>query len=216
MNDYEALLDKTTLLKGLGKEEIKNHLKKGRFKIVTYKKNTVIHLEKEYCNKLEIILVGRVVVEHLDESGGLLTIAEFYSDDLLGGNLLFLKNPRYPMTITSQKFSIILEIKKELLIELFSTHPSFLHLYLEDVSEHASILGYKIKQYVNKSIRENLLSYLNLESQKQGTKKIKLNMTKKALSEKMGVQRTSLSRELAKMKNDGLIAYDTKTITILN
>ena len=42
-----------------------------------------------------------------------------------------------------------------------------------------------------------------------------LNTTKKALAEKFGVQRTSLSRELAKMKKDGLIDYDVKTITLL-
>ena len=40
-------------------------------------------------------------------------------------------------------------------------------------------------------------------------------MTKKVLADKIGVQRTSLSRELSKMKNDGLIDFDSESITIL-
>jgi DNA-binding transcriptional regulator LsrR (DeoR family) len=40
-------------------------------------------------------------------------------------------------------------------------------------------------------------------------------MTKKALADKIGVQRTSLSRELSKMKKDGLIECDSESITIL-
>ena len=59
------------------------------------------------------------------------------------------------------------------------------------------------------------MNYLNYESKKQNSNHIKLNITKKALAEKIGVQRTSLSRELAKMRKDGLIQFDSDTITLL-
>ena len=41
-----------------------------------------------------------------------------------------------------------------------------------------------------------------------------LTVSKKSLAEIIGVQRTSLSRKLQKMKRDGLIEYDTKSISI--
>jgi len=41
-------------------------------------------------------------------------------------------------------------------------------------------------------------------------------MTKKALAERMGVQRTSLSREFARMKQEKLLSFDGDTITVLN
>jgi CRP-like cAMP-binding protein len=49
----------------------------------------------------------------------------------------------------------------------------------------------------------------------QNSNRIQLGITKKALAERIGVQRTSLSRELAKMKADGLIDFDDKTISLL-
>jgi len=39
-------------------------------------------------------------------------------------------------------------------------------------------------------------------------------MSKKALAEKIGIQRSSLSRELNKMRKDGLIDFNSKYITI--
>ena len=215
MNQNLKLLQDATLLKGLQPEDIQAYVNEGSFRLVTYKKNTILHFEGEPCTSLEIILSGKVAVERIDQSGGLLAIAEFYSDDILGGNLLFSRNPCYPMTITAQQPSVIVGIKKDLLFEMFCKNPSFLRTYLEYVSDHAFILGDKIKHYVNRTIRESVLSFLNFESKKQGTNHIQLNMTKKALAEKIGVQRTSLSRELAKMKNDGLILFDTNSITIL-
>ena len=215
MNQNFKLLQDATLLKELQPEDIQAYVNEGRFRLVTYKKNTVIHLEGEPCTSLEIILSGKVAVERIDQSGGLLAIAEFYSDDILGGNLLFSRNPCFPMTITAQQPSVIVEIKKDLLFEMFCNNPSFLRMYLEYVSDHAFILGDKIKHYVNKTIRESLMSFLKLESKRQNSNHVRLNMTKKALAEKIGVQRTSLSRELTKMKNDGLILFDADSITLI-
>lgn len=215
MNQNLKLLQDATLLKELQPEDMQAYVNEGRFRLVSYRKNTVIHFEGEPCTSLEIILSGKVAVERIDQSGGLLAIAEFYSNDILGGNLLFSRNPYYPMTITAQQPCVIVGIKKNLLFEMFCNNPSFLRMYLEYVSDHAFILGDKIKHYVNKTIRESLMYFLKFESKRQNSNHIRLNMTKKALAEKIGVQRTSLSRELAKMKNDGLISFDADSITLI-
>ena len=214
MNKYIDAIKNTTLMKSLSHEDIENHLNSGKFKVVSYNKNSVVHFESEHCLELEVILSGRVAVDRIDESGNLLTISEFYSDDILGGNLLFSKNPYYPMTVTTKLPSEILQINKDLLFELFFKNSDFLRTYLEFISDHAFILGDKIKHYVNKTIRESIMSFLNYECKIQNSKKINLSITKKSLAEKIGIQRTSLSRELAKMKKDKLIDFDSESITI--
>ena len=215
MNKNIDLIKSTVLTKFLSDEDILTNLESGKFKVTSYKKSSVVHFDGETCSKLEIILSGKVVVDRIGESGDLLTISEFYNDDILGGNLLFSKNPYYPMTISTQLPTNILEIEREVLFELLCNNPIFLRTYLELTSDRAFILGDKIKHYINKTIRESIMSYLNYESKKQNSNHIKLNTTKKALAEKIGVQRTSLSRELAKMREDGLILFDTDSITLL-
>ena len=215
MNLYQNLIENTTLLSTLSPEKIAFYLANGTFKVQTYAKNSIVHFEGDHCFKMELILSGKVVLVRIDESGNLLSIAEFYKDDILGGNLLFSKNPYYPMTTTTLEKTIILEIEKNLLFTLLSESPIFLSAYLEFVADHTILLGDKIKHYVNKTIRECVLEFLEYESKHQKSNKIILNMTKQTLADKIGVQRTSLSRELSKMRNDGLIKYDRKSITIL-
>lgn len=216
MKKYLEQMKKIDLIKSISLQDIELYLAEGSWKVSQYEKNNIVHFVGEACSKLEIIIFGEVVIERIDESGNLMTITEFFSGDILGGNLMFSKKPYYPMTVTAKKSTLILEIDKEHLFQLFSTNHEFLKNYLEYVADNTVILGNRIKHYVNRTIRESVISYLNYEHKKQNTNIIKINMTKKALAERIGVQRTSLSRELAKMRDDGLIKFDSKFIEIID
>ena len=216
MIKYLELIRQIDLIKSIEPQEIDLYLTEGSCKITQYGKNNIVHFVGEVCSKLEIILSGKVVIERIDESGNLMTIAEFFNGDVLGGNLMFSKNPYYPMTVTAKEATLILEINKDRLFSLFSDNHEFLKSYLEYVADHTVILGDRIKHYVNRTIRESLISYLDYECKKQNSNIIKLSMTKKALAERIGVQRTSLSRELAKMREDGLIEFTPVSISLLH
>ena len=216
MKKYSSLIKTIDLLNSMDPQDIDSYLMEGSWKITQYEKNNIVHFVGDVCPHLEIILSGKVVIERIDESGNLMTIAEFFNGDILGGNLMFSKNPYYPMNVTTKDTTLILEINKDRLFRLFSDNQEFLSSYLEYVSDHTVILGDRIKYYVNRTIRESILSYLNYECKKQDSNMIRLSMTKKALAERIGVQRTSLSRELAKMRADGLIRYDSESIEIVD
>lgn len=186
------------------------------FKKLSYTKGEIIHIEGDECKNIEIILRGHVIIERIDFSGNLMTVAEFYADEILGGNLIFSKNPYYPMTVTAKTNVSIIAISKSLIFELCSENKEFLKVFLEHISDNTLVLGNKIKHYVNRSIRESLISFLKAEYKIQNTNRILLKISKKALAEKIGVQRTSISRELQKMKNDGLIEFDKNSITVID
>lgn len=76
------LIRKITLLDSLSDIDIRANLSDGTFKIVSFKKNSVIHFDGDLCSKLEITLSGKVVVDRINESGDLLTISEFYCNDI--------------------------------------------------------------------------------------------------------------------------------------
>lgn len=198
----------------LPEEEYKQALHTGDIRVRSYPRGSLVHLEGELCDKLEVILSGQAVVERIDENGGLLRIAVFEQDTLLGGNLLFSENPHYPMTVTAQLPLQVLEIPRETLFGFLSRHPAFLRAYLQKVSDYTFLLGNKIRHDLHRSIRDSLQNWLRQEAIRQQHLTLRLPMSKKELAERLGVQRTSLSRELAKMKQDGLIDFSQTTITI--
>ena len=186
-----------------------------QFQTVTFRKSQVIHFEGEHCDHLEIIIQGKLIVERIGEDGHLLVIREFASGDILGVNLIFSKSPYYPMTITALTDISLVRIGKNAVFDLCATNDAFLQLYLELISDYAVVLGDRIKNHVNRPLKKRILTYLENESLRQQTCKIQLQTSKKALAEYFGVERTSLSRALQQLKQDGLIDYDAKNITIL-
>ncbi|HCW03236.1 MAG TPA: hypothetical protein DGK91_01070 [Clostridium sp.] len=143
-------------------------------------------------------------------------MARFKKGDTFGENLIFGDKNTYPMTVISKSKSVVLHIPKASVALLCQKSSSFLNQYLRTLSNRAVNLSSKLKQVTLKTIRQQICEFLYNQYKKSGQNIIKLDMSKKAWADKLGVQRPSLSRELIKMKEEGIIDYDKDTISILN
>ncbi|NMB34388.1 MAG: Crp/Fnr family transcriptional regulator [Clostridium sp.] len=216
IKDCMNILEITGLFTGFYTEQLLNLFESHNYIISKYNRGSIIHFESEKCNYWSIILKGEISIQKIDEKGNVLTVAEFGIGDNIGGNLLFSKYPYYPMSAIAKSDAEVLHIAKHLVLRLCKTSEDFLVKFLACISDKTTVLTNKIKSISMKSIRESVIEFLNYEYYIQKNKKIKLGMTKKELSERLGIQRTSLSRELSKMKKDGFIDYDAHSITICN
>lgn len=215
---YDFLIDifkTSTLLSKLPDKTIAEAFEDGTILLNKYKKDELIHIEGEICNSIEIVLDGRIVIDNIDSEGEIFRITELIKGDLLAGNIVFLDNPKYPMTITATSDVTLAEIEKEKLLKLLNENKSFLKEFLKLIAENSKKLNQKVKEKSNIPLRQKILEYLNYEKEKQRTEDIILPYSKKFLAEKLGVQRTSLSRELKKMEKDKIITFNKRTIRIL-
>ncbi len=174
----------------------------------------MIHIQNELCESMDLILKGTLSVQKIDEEGKILKVAVFSGGDILGANLLFSNSNSYPMTIVAESETVILHINKELVLELCQKNTVFMTNLLTVISNKTVVLTDKIDTISLKTIRQKITDFLKYEYHIQKSTIIKLNISKKDLAERLGIQRTSLSRELNKMRKDGLIDYDFKTIRI--
>ena len=216
MNLLTNIYSNFSLLKTIPESYWEQNLNANKqIQVKKYSQGEIIHFDGDCCSSIDIILNGQVVIERIDDAGNLMRITEFSTDDILGGNLLFSKNPYYPMMVTAKTEVTLISITKNLVFEFCTTNMDFLKVYLEYISDHSLLLGDKLKHYVNRSIRESIIAYLKSEYKIQKSQTLQLRLTKKELADRIGVQRTSLSRELQKMKNEGLVEYDKSSISIL-
>jgi len=184
------------------------------YKILKYSKGQVVHNEDDLCTCLSIILEGNIEIQKIDSMGKLLTVAEFTIGSTFGENLIFGDRKKYPMTVFSKTETIVLEIKKESVSTLCKLDPKFMLEFLNTVSNRAMVLNSKLKEVTLKTIRQKICEFLLLQYSKKEKLEINIGMTKKEWADKLGVQRPSLSRELIKMKEDGIIDYYKDIIVI--
>lgn len=182
--------------------------------VKSYSKEDLLFSEGEYCNFLSVIIDGVIEIQKLDPSGNLLVVATLKRGNVFGENLLFGDRNSYPMSVVSKEESTVLHINKDYIYKLCSTNESFLRELLRILSNKALSLSSKLKQVTMKSIREMICHYLLQKYNKEKSLTIKLDFSRKDWADKLGIQRPSLSRELMKMRDAGLIEFSRDTITI--
>ena len=73
----------------------------------------------------------------------------------------------------------------------------------------------KVEVVSKRTIREKLLAYLSIQTQTQNSRYFEIPLGRVELAEYLCVDRSVLTRELVKMKEDGLIDYDKNCFRIL-
>ena len=214
IKEYIRLFKANPLFRTLTDEEAEQLSSGNNYRIGKYAKGSVIYFQNEKCSTLDMLLSGSVLIQSITEDGHALTVSQFTKGDIIGLNLLFSQKGFYPMTIIAKSDSTILHLKKEIIPEISMKNKDFLLMLLQYLSDRTVFLTDKIKLISGRSIRQLILDFLTFEYHVQVSSRIKLNMTKKELAERFGIQRTSLSRELQKMREEGLVYFGRDYIII--
>lgn len=204
------------LFNGFGKKQLKNLICSSPYEIKKYQQNQLIYLQNELCHTMDIILDGQVAIKKIHENGKILTISVFGTQEIIGANLIFANTNKYPMTVIAVANTTIFHISEKLLLQLCHSNQHFMINLMREISNKSVILSEKINAISLKTIRQCLIEFLKYEYHLQKNNVIRLNISKKRLAERLGIERSSLSRELNKMRRDGLIEYDARTITLKN
>lgn len=215
IKNYIKAIQSLNLFSCFSEEELLDEFSVSQYMICEYDKNEVVHLQNEISKTMDIVLEGKLSIQKIDQDGNILKLVVFLGGELLGANLLFSSSNSYPMTVVADAKTVVLHISKELVLALSRKNVRCMDALLREVSDKALVLTSKIDGIALKGIREKINDFIKYESYIQKSNTIKLSISKKDLAQRMGIQRSSLSRELNKMRQDGLIEYDAKTITLL-
>lgn len=214
MITYFENLKKSKLFSNFSDKELENLKFSNKYIIKSYKQNDVLFIEEENCEYLSIILLGKVELQKLDIHGNILVVSLFEIGNCFGEALLFGDRHQYPMSLVAKENCTVIHLQKNYIFELCIINETFLKELLRMFSNKALILSSKLKEVSMKSLREMIAHFLITRYNQTLNPVISIHMTKKEWSEKLGVRRPSLSRELIKMKSEGLIEYTRKDITI--
>ena len=203
------------LFRGITPERLLADLEEISFHTRSYKKGEILARQGDVCNRLVILTKGSVRGEMIDYSGRLIKVEDITAPKAIAPLFLFGEQNRYPVEVTANEPTEVIELPKPSVLSLFCKNEQFLENYMNLSANYARTLSDKLFFMSFKTIRQKLASYLlRLYKQQQQTH-ITLDRSQQELSDYFGVSRPSLARELAHMQEDGLLIADRKHITIL-
>lgn len=200
------------IFKNLTDKDLEIIKTKTQFIEKTYGKGEYVFMAGDKSGDLFYLIDGKINVYQIDSNGKRFIFQNFDKPTLFGEVYSYLGEPfDFDSECASPcKILIIKDFRK------IFTKPcpeTFLRSYINFLSKKCLALSKKNQITSQASLRQKIGKYL-LENEKEG--KVKLSMKREDLADYLSTTRPSLSRELSKMAEEGIIKVGGDFIEILN
>lgn len=183
----------------------------------SFKKNQNIILTLGSESIIGIILSGGANLIDSDYNGNELVLEALEKDSVFGTNISAMNNQNSQLIAT--KDTEVAIINYELLFNdkylNYSYFNTFIMNLFKIINSKYKNTNEKLRVLSQKSIRDKLLEYFEIQYQKNLSRVIELPFTLKNLSDYLVVNRTAMFRELKYLKEDNLIKTKGNKITLL-
>ncbi len=165
-----------------------------------------------------IVEHGTACVVHSLPNGSR-TILENMEEGDIFGQLFYFHATRENISVEATSNCTIQYIDYEHLVKRCGKackhHSQLVSNVLQMVQEKTQRICEHLEVLSQRSTRERLLSYFEILSAQKGSSTFELPFTISNLADYLSVDRSAMSRELGKMKDEGLIQMDKRKVTLL-
>ena len=203
---------RSPLFDGISEQERGTMLGCIGYHIGTFKKGGIVALEGENLRHIGIVLSGSVDMVKEDLWGHKTMLLRIRKDEIFGETFACGEDNLSVVTFQVSEDARILFLPFDRVMHSCTMACRFHHQLIENmvhiIANKNRDLMRKVEVVSRRSIREKLLTYLSIQSQTQGSRYFEIPLGRLELAEYLCVDRSALTRELAKMKDEGLLDYD--------
>ena len=207
------------LFSGIKTEDLKAMLGCIGYHIGTFEKGDIVAFEEENIRHIGILLSGAVDMVKEDLWGNKTMLVRMRKDELFGETFACGEDNLSVVTFVVSEDAKILFMPFDRVMHSCTMACVFHHRLIENmvhiIANKNRDLMRKVEVVSKRTIREKLLAYLSIQAQIQERRYFEIPLGRVELAEYLCVDRSALTRELVKMKEDGLIDYDKNCFRIL-
>lgn len=212
-------ISKLPLFEGIQFDDLEAMLKCIGYQIGSYKKGEIIAFEEEHIQHIGIVLSGAVDMIKEDLWGNKTMLVRIRKGELFGESFACGDDASSIVTFMATEDVEILFIPFRKVMQTCSRVCTFHHRLTENmvrvIANKNRDLMRKVEVVSKRTLREKILAYLSLQAQINEHRYFEIPLGRVELAEFLCADRSALTRELAKMKSEGLIDYDKNCFRIL-
>ena len=215
-----SVLQQSSLFEKIEKESIGHLLNCLGIQIKRYEEQHII-IELESCvNEIGVVIEGEVEIVKENRLGDRMIVGILGEGQIFGEGIVCTKKRLSPVTVRTKTKATIALVPYEKIImtcgERCSFHKQIIQNMLYVLGEKNYHLNQKIDYLILKGMREKLALYLLEQSYREGKASFYIGLNRNDLAEYLNVSRSAMSRELSRMKEDGLIDYYKNSFKIID
>lgn len=212
------ILKKSMLFRNLTDEEIESVIGTMSPYKAKYAKRTVVAKDGDPFPKVGVILSGSVHLSHIDSNGNSNLMDVLGPGDTLGElNAVGEYQLHVTITATAQTEILFLSVD-QLLCKNVLTAPTqirFLQNLTLAVAKKGQYLTRKLEDSIRRSTRERLQDYLSAQYHKAKSRTFAIPLNRQDLADFLFVDRSAMSNELCKRRDEGLLKFGKSRFELL-
>lgn len=218
MNDYLDILETIELFNGINKNEIAELLPCLSAKHCHYKSDEIIFLSNQQITKFGIVLFGEVQIIHEDYYGNRNILTKLTVGNLFGESFACSPYNNLPVNVIAASDVDVLLIECPKVTKTCKNccdyHNRLIQNLLGIIAKKNILLNQKLEILSKRTTKDKLLAYLSYEAKRLNNNQFSIPFNRQELADYLGVERSAMSVELSKLKNEGLLDYNRNDFKI--
>ena len=219
MKKYLEILKKSPLFFGIDDESLLTMLACLGAKIDNFDKKYTVFREGSSAKYLGIVLSGEVQILNTDYFGNRNILSIIGQSELFAEAFAAAGVTSMPVSVIASKESEIMFIDCAHILHTCQNgcgfHHQLIYNLMKDLADKSIMFHKKIDIISKRTTREKLLSYLMLCSKESGKTGFTIPFDRQELADYLGVDRSGLSVEISKLRNEGILESRKKYFKLL-
>ena len=216
----QNVLHNCGLFSGIAPEQVDSMLSCLNARQERYEKNTVVWNIGDTLHACALVLSGSLRAESVNASGEHLLMANHRAGALVGDVLMATPGSKSPVYVVASEDSELLFLPFHRIMngctECCAWHTKLRENLVSEIAMKFWAQRQRTLYLSAKSLRQRIAMRLYDEYRRTGSLTFSLGGTREDLADFLGANRSALSREIARMKAEGILDYYKDTFRILS
>ena len=212
MKKYLKILKKSQLFSGVAEDEIEAMLDCLSAELRTYQKGNYVLHQGEYLHHITVLVAGSLLIQKDDFWGNRSIVNKINVGEMFGEAYVAPGSEALLNDVIATEDSAIIFFDVHKILTTCSSACRFHAMVIQNLFYAISVknrgLVQKLGHMSRRTTREKLLSYLSEQAKKQGTSSFEIPFNRQQLADFLSVDRSAMSNELCKLRDEGLLSFE--------
>lgn len=188
-------------------------------RLCKYKKGEYIFHQGEHISNIAVIVEGKVTLQQDDFWGNRSIINIIPTGGMIGEAYAVPDSGTIPHDAVANDDSSVIFFNINKMLTVCSSACRFHSLVVQNLfyaisDKNRQLIG-KLGHISRRTTREKLISYLSEQAAKQNSSTFSIPFNRQQLADYLSVDRSAMSNELCKMRDEGLLTFNKNNFSLL-
>jgi CRP-like cAMP-binding protein len=212
VKEFVTVLKRTKLFSGVGDDDISTMLSCLEARLLTYKKGDYVLRQGEHLSDILVLAEGSLHIQRDDYWGNRSILGHVGAGEIFGEAYVAPESGTLLNDVLALEDSSVFFFDAKRVITTCSSACRFHTIVVQNlffaISEKNRSLVQKLDYMSRRTTREKLISYLSEEAKKENSPYITIPFNRQQLADYLSVDRSAMSNELCKMRDEGLLEFE--------